>query len=168
MDDTLVNRPGKQCWNPAPGAVLDTRWRRGVAATLATASFRLRVCLKAGLKKVAADFQPAVEGGILPPGSGARTSKSPRFAWDRLCCGVFSAGLEARLYVSQDGRRYIFKQTLRRKPRPSSSSSFSSSVFWGFEDDDENEAEVGPHTIFRHALTRNADCGRRFFSRNHP
>jgi hypothetical protein len=30
--------------------------------------------------------------------------------------GVFSAGLEARLYVSQDGRRYIFRQALDLNP----------------------------------------------------
>ena len=32
-------------------------------------------------------------------------------------CDVFSAGLEARLYVSQDGRRYSFQTLLRDRSR---------------------------------------------------
>ena len=69
--------------------------------------------------------RPAVEGGILstlrsspatedgedgPPGKITRMAMPPKFYRDALSCATFSAGLEARLYVSQDGRRYTIQR----------------------------------------------------------
>jgi hypothetical protein len=55
--------------------------------------------------------RPAVEGGILPP-EASFESASGLIQPATQYAGAFSAGLEARLYVSQDGRRYIFRQAL--------------------------------------------------------
>jgi len=49
------------------------------------------------LNSVAAGILPAVEGGILPPGPVPVISNDFDFPT------LLSAGLEARLYVSQDG-----------------------------------------------------------------
>jgi hypothetical protein len=47
--------------------------------------------------------RPAVEGGILPPGENTPLAESFIFYQAFGHCDVLSAGLEARLYVSQDG-----------------------------------------------------------------
>jgi len=44
-----------------------------------------------------------VEGGILPPGKTTRSAEPLRSDQAVRASGVISAGLEARLYVSQDG-----------------------------------------------------------------
>ncbi|MEO7300260.1 MAG: hypothetical protein ABI042_16975 [Verrucomicrobiota bacterium] len=46
---------------------------------------------------------PAVEDGILPPGKNGGTFGTLFLSRDVFGCAAFSAGLEARLYVSQDG-----------------------------------------------------------------
>jgi len=64
--------------------------------------------LRAFLKMWRRASRPAVEGGILPPEPSLEPANGLIQPATQLV-GVFSAGPEARLYVSQDGRRYIFR-----------------------------------------------------------
>lgn len=64
---------------------------------------------------VAAGLWPAVEGGILPPGKRAGINHIVQIIpngpdWRE----VLSAGLEARLHVRQDARRYGTERTRQK------------------------------------------------------
>ena len=65
-------------------------------------------CLRACLKS-AAGLPAGRRGGSWPAGKTVRVSATLRFYKALFDSEAFSAGLEARLYVSQDGRRYSFQ-----------------------------------------------------------